>query len=573
MEYNVYRTAYGAELPLEDGHHLEATHSKLDQYGDVRAQLVVKKDGVVRSRISKVNLTDDEGRRKAGDELAALGLHVDYKSVLRVLDEALRRRPPVTQDEAACEFTDVGNRDRFVAEHGETVRYCHPFKSFLIYDGKRWAFDIAGEVVEKAISTIRNTMTMATAILDSMEADDKQKAQALAQAKHAIQSQKAPRIRDMLFLAQSALPISPAELDVDPYLLNCQNGTLDLRTGRLRQHSRGDLITKVTPVEYIPDARAPRWEEFLHQVFEGDEEMVSFMRRAAGYSLLGTQPEHVMFVLYGIGRNGKGIFVETLRSVLGDDYGRTAPVSMLLAKDQEGIPNDLAGLRGARLVTAAEPNEGRRLDEGRVKALTGGDTLTARFLHGEFFDFSPAFTLWLSTNHKPVIRGTDDGIWSRLRLVPFNVRFYLPDEPQPIDIPPERKADTKLRDKLVDEYQGILTWMVQGFLEWKRVGSLQSPERVREATKSYRAGEDVLGGFLDECCVFEENAAASAKELYGAYSQWAGESGERPLSQIAVGKKLQERGLDAVTMGTGGKRYRAWVGIRVRSQFRDQEVA
>ena len=423
--------------------------------------------------------------------------------------------------------------------------------------------DEAGAVIERGIKTIRKLFTSA------INAPDEKTTTAIA--KHAIASQKAERIRAMLFLSQSATPVSPAELDQDPYRLNCRNGTLDLRTGQLGQHRREDFVTKLVPIDYNPDATAPRWFQFLEQVFEGDQDLIQFVQRAAGYSLLGVQPEHVMLILHGGGRNGKGIFLETLRNVLGDDYARTAPVSMLLARDQEGIPNDLAGLKGTRLVMASEPNEGRRLDEGKIKALTGGDTMTARFMRGEFFDFRPGFTLWLSTNHRPVIRGTDEGIWSRLRLVPFGVRFYLPDEPMPEGLPDDCRADMKLADQLRKEYAGILTWMVKGCLNWQQLGSLGTPEKVRKATQAYREQEDVLGSFLRDCCALEPTASAAAKDLYQAYKDWTEASGERQISQIVLGKRLQEKGLDSAILGSGRSRYRAWLGIRLQDHI-DRET-
>ena len=307
----------------------------------------------------------------------------------------------------------------------------------------------------------------------------------------------------------------------------------------------------------------PRWLEFLGQIFDGDDEMAGFVQRAAGYTLVGEQIEHVLMILYGGGRNGKGKFTETIRDVIGPDYAMSAPTDLLLAKREGGIPNDLARLRGVRLVSTSESGEGRRLDEAKVKAMTGADTLTARFMRGEWFDFRPVFTVWFATNSRPAIRGTDDGIWSRLRLVPFNVRFYLPDEPMPEGLPEERIADLNLSAKLTAEGSGILNWLVAGALEWQRRGTLDTPATVRDATEAYRESEDLFGTFLLERCTDDQDGHEAAGALYGAYVQWCDGSGERPMSQIAMGKRLEERNYEKKMLGTGSNRYRAWVGLRL----------
>jgi putative DNA primase/helicase len=274
-----------------------------------------------------------------------------------------------------------------------------------------------------------------------------------------------------------------------------------------------------------------------------------------------------MLVLHGGGRNGKGTMIETMRDVVGSDYAAIAPTEMLLTSREGGIPNDLARLRGVRLVTASETAEGRRLDESKVKALTGGDSVTARFMRGEWFDFRPVFTIWLSTNHRPAIRGTDDGIWSRLRLIPFNVRFYRPDEPHPPDLPADRIADLDLPKKLLAEGSGILRWMVEGATEWRRRGSLDTPAIVRAATEKYRASEDLLGEFIAERCVIEDNAEIPSKDLYAAYVAWSNDT--KPMSESTFGKRITELGIDSALLGSGRNRYRARIGIRLRTEFDD----
>jgi putative DNA primase/helicase len=313
----------------------------------------------------------------------------------------------------------------------------------------------------------------------------------------------------------------------------------------VRPHRREDLLTKVAPVRPDPAAACPVWEAFLARILP-DAPVRAFVRRAAGYSLTGLTTERVLFVLFGAGRNGKSTLLETLREVLGD-YATVAPAELLLVKRSEGIPNDLARLKGARFVTAAETDEGRRLAEGVVKQLTGGDTLTARFLHAEFFDFKPQFKVWLSTNHKPVIRGTDAGIWDRLRLIPFTVRI------------PDDEVDPGLPAKLRAEVAGIFNWLLAGLTEWREQG-LDPPEAVLAATDGYRQEMDVLGAFLDDACLEEPQVRATAKALYGAYSAWCERTGEQPENQRTFGMRLAERGYARRKWGSGW----SWYGIGLR---------
>src|SRR5262249_35693849 len=243
-------------------------------------------------------------------------------------------------------------------------------------------------------------------------------------AEHALRSESEARLRAMVSLAATDpdLHVPPSQLDADPWLLNLENGTLDLHTGKLGSHRRSDLITRLAPVGWDPAAKCPRWKAFLADVFSGDDALIGYVQRAAGYSLTGDTSERILLILHGEGANGKTTFLETLTAALGDYAART-PTETLLAKRPDAIPNDVARLKGTRFVTASEAGEGVQLAEARVKELTGRDRVPARFLHREWFEFCPEFKLWLATNHKPVIRGTDKAIWDRIRLVPFTVRI------------------------------------------------------------------------------------------------------------------------------------------------------
>ena len=440
-------------------------------------------------------------------------------------------------------LTDLGNAERFVAQHEEDARYCYPWKKWLGWTGARWERDDAGRVHRLAKETVRSIYREAS------DAEDEERRKALA--KHAASSESETRIRAMVELAKSEIPISPDQLDADPMLLNVLNGTIDLRTGDLREHRREDLITKIAPVEYDPEASAPTWEAFLERVLPS-EELRGFVQRAAGYSATGDTSEQCMFIHHGPGANGKSTFQETVSAALGD-YAMRTPTETLLVKRSGGVPNDVARLKGARFVTASETEEGRRLAESLVKDLTGQDTISARFMWAEWFDFKPTHALHLSTNHKPEIRGTDAAIWRRIRLIPWAVTI------------PPAEQDRKLAEKLRAELPGVLAWIVRGCSAWLREG-LKAPEEVRQDTRAYRAEMDVLAAFLADCCLRHEDEEAFAGELWGAWKDWCEETGEHIGTQKRFGGQLADRGfLNHRDSRTGRK---VWSGLSLRPNWR-----
>jgi P4 family phage/plasmid primase-like protien len=435
-------------------------------------------------------------------------------------------------------LTDLGNSERFVTQHGENVRYCYPRGKWLVWTGTRWEQDSSGRVTRLAKETVRSIYREAAA------AEDEDTRKALA--RHATKSEAEARIRAMLELGKSEVPVSPDELDDDPWLLNCPNGTVDLRTGDLRAHDRGDLLTKMAGAEYDLDAEAPTWEAFLERVLPS-EDLRGFVRRASGYSATGDTSEQCLFINHGAGANGKSTFQEAFGEALGD-YAMRTPTEMLLARRSGTIPNDVARLKGARFVSASETEEGRRLAESLVKDLTGQDTIPARFMRAEWFDFKPSHKLWLSTNHKPEIRGTDHAMWRRIRLIPWSV------------VIPPTEQDRKLSEKLRVELPGILRWAVQGCIEWRGEG-LQAPNEVRRATGEYRAEMDVLGQFVKECCEEGPDKSEAAAALYKAYHLWCEDGGERVISKRKFGIQLRERGFERYRGGAdGGHRWR-WVSL------------
>ena len=445
---------------------------------------------------------------------------------------------------SAVNLTDLGNAERLVEKHGADLRYCYAWEKWLVWDGRLWKVDDTGEVERKAKETVRAIYAEAA----HAEGGDTRK----ALANHAKSSEARSRIEAMISLARSepGIAVTPEELDADPWALNVFNGTVDLRSGELREHRREDLITKIAPVEYHPDATAPAWKAFLERVLPS-EELCAFVQRASGYSATGDTSEQCLFINHGTGANGKSTYQEAISAALGD-YAMRAPTEMLLAKRSGGVPNDVARLKGARCVSASETEEGRRLAESLVKDLTGQDTITARFMRAEFFDFKPTHKLWLSTNHKPEIRGTDTAIWRRIRLVPWSVTI------------PPTEQNKKLPATLRHELPGILAWIVRGCLEWQRRG-LQAPDEVRKATGAYRAEMDVLAGFVAECCEVSEHQRAYARELYAAYKRWCDETGERIESQKKFGGRLKERGfLNDRDSKTGRS---MWSGLALNAEW------
>jgi putative DNA primase/helicase len=431
--------------------------------------------------------------------------------------------PPVAELLPREHLTDAGAAERFVRLHGDDVRFDYHRRRWLRWQAHRWLIDADAAIVRLALTFVREWQREAVETISDFSARD-------STTKYALRLEHGDRLHSMLALARALKPIADAgqTWDRDPWLLGVPNGVVDLRDGALRVGRRDDRITMNTTAPYEPEALCPRWTQFIAEIFADDLELTSFIQRAVGYSLTGITTEQVLFLLFGTGANGKGTFANTLKWALGD-YAWNMPFQTIEIRDRAAIPNDLAALVNRRFVVASETNDGTRLNESRVKALTGCDPITARFLHGEFFTFEPAAKFWLSVNHKPVVRDDSFGFWRRLRLVPFLQTF---------------KVNPELADQLRAEAPGILAWCVRGCLAWQRDG-LQAPEIVRAATKEYEQDSDPLGVFFTEACEEDEpTAEVSAKDLFNHYKKWAEQHGfsERErLSATAFGRKVSER--------------------------------
>jgi putative DNA primase/helicase len=438
--------------------------------------------------------------------------------------------------------TDTGNSERFVAAANGNLRYCHPWKKWLVWsNGRCWQVDHTGAAMRLSKRVVREIYK------EAARAKDERLRQAIAE--WAQKSEKAERRKAMVDLARAEedIPILPKDLDKHTWLLNCRNGTLDLRSLQLHPHRREDCITKLLPVDYYADAACPRWLKFLERILP-DPEVRDFLQRLVGYSLTGEQSEQVLVFCIGGGSNGKSTLLVTLIRLLGQDYAIQASSELLLRRRDRGHPTELADLFGVRLAVCMEVGEGRELDEVLVKQLTGGDRIRARRMREDFWEFDATHHAWLAANHKPVIHGTDHAIWRRIILIPFDVVIQGAEK------------DKDLPQKLSEEFPGILAWAVRGCQMWQEEG-LNPPPQVLAAVQSYREEMDSLGEFLEERCVLRPGAQVRAGHLYRTYSTWSEERGEEPVTQKAFGSQLTARGVERCKSG-GVKVYR---GIALRS--------
>jgi P4 family phage/plasmid primase-like protien len=449
-----------------------------------------------------------------------------------------------TRERKVFKNTDLGNAERLVYRHGQNIRYSKVFGKWYIWDGKRWNEDKTDKMKQLAKDTVRNIYK------EAYEEEDADKRKALSE--HAMRSESRARIEAMISLAQSEVPVLPEDMDRDIWLFNCQNGVIDLRTGELLSHKREYMMTKISPVAYDPNAECPTWIKFLEDIMQDENgnikyELIDFLQKAIGYSLTGDTSEQVVFFLYGTGRNGKSTFVNTIKEIFGD-YGKQTNADTFTVKRSDRINNDIAALKGARFVAATESEEGARLAESLMKQVTGGDPIAARFLHQEWFEYVPQYKIFFTTNHKPVIRGGDEGIWRRIRLIPFTVTIPL------------EKLDKDLPQKLRAEMPGILRWAVEGCLKWQQEG-LGNPREVQEATQGYKEEMDTLGNFIKENCVILPSAKCTVSELYKRYSEWCEDNGEYVLSRTKFNRKIEERGFKK-ERSTGGNYYFFGIGLR-----------
>lgn len=421
---------------------------------------------------------------------------------------------------------DTGNAARFADLFGPAALFCHPENRWYWWDGRRWCEDRQGVVRGMADEVVEVMRGDLEAFIDAdggrTDADELEK----AYRKHLKRSRSQAAKSAMIAEAAHLCPVLPEEFNRDFMLLNTPSGVVDLHTGTLLSHDPALRMTRMTNAEYSPTAGCPVWRDVLDQAFDGDDDLIGFWQKLLGYALTGETVEQAMAILVGDGRNGKSTILETVAETLGDYAANMRVDSIIMSGKLSGASSDLARLNGTRFVTCAESGEGMRLDEGLVKQLTGGDRITARRLYADETEYVPQFKIFMSTNHKPIIRGTDLGIWRRLWVVPFDVTI------------PEEKVDRRLRYKLQAEASGILRWMVEGCLRWQREG-LRLPGAVEDARTAYRVEMDVVAAFLADCTV--SLGEVGAADLYRVYASWAKDNGEFVMSATRFGRELSRR--------------------------------
>lgn len=416
-------------------------------------------------------------------------------------------------------WDDTGNADRFIDHFGDLARFSFIDKKWFYYNGSYWDLDLTGNVrsmVDAMVEMMKSEPVNAFGDLDLEEVEKEF-------GKHIKRSRSSTGKKAVVEELKHRLTVLPNDFDKDTMLMNTENGYVDLANGVLHEHDISKMFSQQANTEFTEKIDAPEWEQFLEDIFASDFELINYIQKAVGYSLTGSTREQAMFILHGNGRNGKSLFLETISDILGT-YAKTMQANSIMVKQTNGVNTDIARLKGARLVTSSEPNEGFRLDEGLLKQLTGGDKVTARKLYGDEFEFNPQFKLWLATNHKPIVRGTDDGIWRRLILVPFNVQI------------PDHKVDKDLKYKLQREASGILNWAVDGCLKWQREG-LKVPSIIENASKGYRNEMDVLEGFIADC-LSVGSGTLPASIAYKAYKGWATDNNQYLMNSTKFGREL-----------------------------------
>ena len=430
-----------------------------------------------------------------------------------------------TKDFPIRSYDDTGNADRFIDRYGNLYKYSYIANKFYIYDGMKWKIDDKGSIrklIDEMIESIKDEKIIHGD--DVTEEEAREVFQKYYKKTRGTQAKK-----NIMNELMHRRPATPDDFDRDDMLINVANGYIDLTSRELYKHDINKMFSQITNTDYTEKMQPAVWLDFLNDIFAGDQKVIRYIQKALGYSLTGSTREQIMFILFGKGRNGKSIFVEVISEILGD-YSNNMQAKSLMVKKNDNVNTDIARLSKARFVTSSEPNEGFRFDEGLIKQLTGGDKVTARFLYAEEFEYTPKFKIWVSTNHKPIIRGTDDGIWRRLVLIPFDVQI------------PEEKVDKDLKYKLLREAPAILNWMAEGAYMWMQEG-LAMPEKLKEAVQKYRNEMDTLGQFIEDCCKVDKNSSEKVSNLHQAYKTWSNDNltSTKVLGMKSFSQKMEER--------------------------------
>ena len=487
-------------------------------------------------------------------ESSSLDAHRFYAQMIAVAKELEGRFAADGEAEAYerkqgdYHLTDLGNAERFALLNQDACRYCPPLKQWYVWTGKQWLSDSLKTVRARAVQTIRMLY------LEAAEATERGESKKICE--HAHRSEATARISAMLELAPALdnMTIAPSCFDVDPHLLNCLNGILDLRTGQLSPHRREALLSHLAPVEYHAGATSSLWENFLRDATSGDGELEAFLRRAVGYSLTGSTEEEVLFFIHGPGAAGKSTFLETVKAAFGD-YAEAVDVETLMLRNGAGGPRpEIARLDGRRLAISTEVARGAQLAAGLVKQLTGGDTVIARQLYAEAREFKPQCKFWLVGNYQPVVDADDSALWRRMLRLPFEHMI------------PASSRDVKLKARLrePEHLQAVLAWAVRGCREWQELEGVKPPDCVRIATERYREDSDRLSPFFTECCLFQPALWTLTARLRVTYDEWCKERGDRPLGSRALADWLRAHNCKPERATDGAKR--GWWGVGLLSE-------
>lgn len=444
----------------------------------------------------------------------------------------------------AEENSDIALADKFAADHADDMRYIPEWGRWLVWDGNRW--------IEDRVLTARR-MVKETVVSVAAEIGN-------ARTRKSLCSNKTVSAVETLARSLHPIPLVNEQLDAEPWLLNTMGGLIDLRTGETHSADPSAYCTKICPIIPINGVDSPTWDQFLHQITLGDTGLVAFLQRVAGYCLTGSIKEHAMFFLYGIGGNGKGTFVRALSHIMGQ-YAINAPITAFTENPSgnQNHPTEIARLRGARLVTTSETEEGRRWAEARIKELTGGDPITARFMRQDDFTFMPQFKLLISGNNKPALRTVDAAIKRRMNLIPFNLNL----DPSASE-GSENALDKGLDERIAAEYGQILAWMIEGCRLYLKYG-LSPPPIVSEATAEYLAEEDSVGRWISDCCDLDRTKYDYASSLWGSWEKWADQNREPAGSQKRLTMNLAKRGLSSDRTRSG----RTINGLTVKVNYSD----
>lgn len=529
-----------------------------DNPGRAHMKSIANKLSAITKDIKIINLPGLEIKEDVSDWLDFGGTRDE---LLELVESAEKWNPALEPEKVNLinfNFSDVGNAERLIAMYNKIVRYSPIRKKWLIWSGKHWQVDCIGKIEVLARSVIKKLQQQGKELLEYDKNMNENKELKKQVQKFVLRSENDNRIRAMINQSRTEHNIVLNEMNRDVYLLNLRNGTLNLKTGKLQEHNRKDYITRLVNVDFKPGATCPNWVEFVDKIFMSNRELIEYIQKSIGYSMTGDSNLQCFYILHGQGSNGKGTFMKAIMTILGD-YAATLKGNSLMEKiGDEGARGDLAKLEGKYFVCVNELEERKCFDEALVKSLTSGadEVVPVRRMYEEEFDLHPTFKLWMTTNKLPRIKGTDNGIWRRVRKIPFEYNFEND----------ENKDEHFFEDKLIPEMSGILNWALEGCLKWQREG-MEVPEEVKLAIDDYRNDMDPVQRFLDEECIISETCTTRISQLYEAYQDWCHDNKEYVLSSRKLTKRLIEKDFKQGR----DMRSKYWVGIGITDTEHQEE--